>query len=227
MSMITVGQENIDYIDLYHEDHGTRQPVVLIHGYPLGGHSWKKQERVLLQAGCRVITYDRGGFGQSSRPSVGYDYDTLAEDLDAVLEHLDLTGCVLVGFAMGTGEVTRYGMLRRCLAWVPGDQKKFTALATIKSVNCNAGISQPVQSAAMLELWLGSGIPCRADDLSAIGSDQIALTMTRPNGAARRSRPRRCHRRRGPTRWRVPTGQHRTKRTTRTDEWTTSQAHNI
>jgi non-heme chloroperoxidase len=108
MSTITVGKENTDDIDLYYEDHGTGQPVVLIHGYPLNGQSWEKQERVLLHAGYRVITYDRRGFGQSSRPSVGYDYDTLAEDLDAVLEHLDLTGCALVGFAMGTGEVTRY-----------------------------------------------------------------------------------------------------------------------
>ena len=108
MATITVGKENTDDIDLYYEDHGSGQPVVLIHGYPLNGHSWEKQERVLLHAGYRVITYDRRGFGQSSRPSVGYDYDTLAEDLDAVVEDLDLTGCVLVGFAMGTGEVTRY-----------------------------------------------------------------------------------------------------------------------
>jgi non-heme chloroperoxidase len=108
MSTITVGKENTDDVDLYYEDHGTGQPVVLIHGYPLNGHSWEKQERVLLHAGYRVITYDRRGFGQSSRPSVGYDYGTLAEDLDAVLEHLDLTGCALVGFAMGPGDVTRY-----------------------------------------------------------------------------------------------------------------------
>jgi non-heme chloroperoxidase len=108
MSTITVGKENTDDIDLYYEDHGTGQPVVLIHGYPLNGHSWEKQECVLLHAGYRVITYDRRGFGRSSQPSVGYDYDTLAEDLDAVLEHLDLTGCALVGFAMGTGEVIRY-----------------------------------------------------------------------------------------------------------------------
>jgi non-heme chloroperoxidase len=108
MSIITVGKENTDDIDLYYEDHGSGQPVVLIHGYPLNGHSWEKQERDLLHAGYRVITYDRRGFGHSSRPSVGYDYDTLAEDLDAVLEDLELTQCVLVGFAMGTGEVTRY-----------------------------------------------------------------------------------------------------------------------
>src|ERR1700736_2632306 len=108
MSSITVGQENTDDIDIYYEDHGTGQPVVLIHGYPLNGHSWEKQEHVLLQAGYRVITYDRRGFGQSSQPTVGYDYDTFADDLAAVLEHLDLTRCVLVGFSMGTGEVTRY-----------------------------------------------------------------------------------------------------------------------
>jgi non-heme chloroperoxidase len=108
MATITVGRENTDDIDLYYEDHGAGQPVVLIHGYPLDGHSWEKQERVLLQAGYRVITYDRRGFGQSSQPTVGYDFDTLAEDLNAVLEQLELRHCVLVGFAMGTGEVTRY-----------------------------------------------------------------------------------------------------------------------
>src|SRR6185295_16310948 len=108
MSTITVVQENTDDIDIYYEDHGTGQPVVLIHGYPLNGHSWERQERVLLQAGYRVITYDRRGFGQSSQPTVGYDYDTFAEDLNAVLEQLELTRCVLVGFSMGTGEVTRY-----------------------------------------------------------------------------------------------------------------------
>jgi non-heme chloroperoxidase len=81
---------------------------VLIHGYPLDGHSWERQERVLLQAGYRVIAYDRRGFGQSSQPTIGYDYDTFAADLRALLEHLDLNQVVLVGFSMGTGEVTRY-----------------------------------------------------------------------------------------------------------------------
>jgi hypothetical protein len=96
-SMITVGREKSDDIDLYYEDHGTGRPVVLIHGYPLNGHSWEKQERVLLRAGYRVVTYDRCGFGQSSQPTSGYDYDTLADDLTAILEHLDLKRCVLVG----------------------------------------------------------------------------------------------------------------------------------
>ena len=108
MPYVTVGTENGSGIDIYYEDHGSGQPVVLIHGYPLDGHSWEKQAAVLLQAGYRVITYDRRGFGRSSQPTIGYDYDTFAADLNAVLEHLDLTGIVLGGFSMGTGEVTRY-----------------------------------------------------------------------------------------------------------------------
>jgi non-heme chloroperoxidase len=108
MPFVTVGQENSADIDIYYEDHGSGQPVVLIHGYPLNGHSWEKQERVLLQAGYRVITYDRRGFGQSSQPVIGYDYDTFVADLNTLLEHLDLSGIVLAGFSMGTGEVTRY-----------------------------------------------------------------------------------------------------------------------
>ncbi|WP_435156282.1 alpha/beta fold hydrolase [Amycolatopsis sacchari] len=108
MGRITVGQQNSEAVEIYYEDHGEGQPVVLIHGYPLNGHSWEKQERVLLQAGYRVITYDRRGFGQSSQPTVGYDYDTFAADLKALLDHLELDDVVLVGFSMGTGEVTRY-----------------------------------------------------------------------------------------------------------------------
>jgi non-heme chloroperoxidase len=108
MSTVTVGKENSTSIDLYYEDHGTGSPVVLIHGYPLSGRAWDKQVPVLAEAGYRVITYDRRGFGRSSKPSVGYDYDTFAADLNALLEHLDLNDIVLVGFSMGTGEVTRY-----------------------------------------------------------------------------------------------------------------------
>ncbi|WP_442727218.1 alpha/beta fold hydrolase [Streptomyces pseudogriseolus] len=108
MPLITVGQENSTTIDLYYEDHGTGQPVVLIHGYPLDGHSWEKQTAALLAAGYRVITYDRRGFGQSSQPATGYDYDTFAADLNTVMETLDLRDAVLVGFSMGTGEVGRY-----------------------------------------------------------------------------------------------------------------------
>ena len=91
MSYIRVGTENVADINIYYEDHGEGQPVVLIHGYPLNGHSWERQHRVLLQAGYRVITYDRHGFGRSSQPVVGYDYDTFAADLAALIEHLDLT----------------------------------------------------------------------------------------------------------------------------------------
>jgi non-heme chloroperoxidase len=108
MSKITVGRQNTTDIEIYYEDHGEGQPVVLIHGYPLNGHSWEKQEPVLLDAGYRVITYDRRGFGQSSQPTVGYDYDTFAADLKALLDELDLTDAILCGFSMGTGEVVRY-----------------------------------------------------------------------------------------------------------------------
>jgi non-heme chloroperoxidase len=108
MGFITVGQENSADIDLAYNDQGSGQPVVLIHGFPLNGASWEKQAHALLEAGYRVITYDRRGFGSSSQPSVGYDYDTFAADLATILEVLDLTDVVLVGFSMGTGEVARY-----------------------------------------------------------------------------------------------------------------------
>jgi non-heme chloroperoxidase len=108
MPRITVGAENSAPIEIHYEDHGSGQPVVLIHGYPLNGASWERQERALLQAGYRVITYDRRGFGKSSQPTVGYGYDTFAADLDALLQHLNLSDVVLGGFSMGTGEVTRY-----------------------------------------------------------------------------------------------------------------------
>jgi non-heme chloroperoxidase len=108
MSYVTVGTENSADIQIYYEDHGSGQPVVLIHGYPLDRHSWERQERALLGAGYRVITYDRRGFGRSSQPTSGYDYDTFAADLNALLKYLDLSNVVLTGFSMGTGEVTRY-----------------------------------------------------------------------------------------------------------------------
>ena len=108
MPRLTVGAENGAPIEIHYEDHGAGDPIVLIHGYPLDGNSWERQERDLLANGYRVISYDRRGFGRSSQPTVGYDYDTFAADLDALLEHLDLDGAVLVGFSMGTGEVTRY-----------------------------------------------------------------------------------------------------------------------
>jgi non-heme chloroperoxidase len=108
MPYITVGQENSGDIELYYEDQGSGQPVVLIHGYPLNGASWERQTRELLAAGHRVITYDRRGFGGSSKVGSGYDYDTFASDLNTVLSTLDLSDVILVGFSMGTGELARY-----------------------------------------------------------------------------------------------------------------------
>jgi non-heme chloroperoxidase len=108
MGTITVGKENSTSIDLYYEDHGAGSPVVLIHGWPLSGASWEKQTSALLAAGHRVITYDRRGFGRSSKPAAGYDYNTFAADLDKLLRKLNLKKVALVGFSMGSGEVTRY-----------------------------------------------------------------------------------------------------------------------
>ena len=108
MPFVKVGTENSADIELHYNDHGAGQPVVLIHGYPLSGRAWDRQVPALLAAGYRVITYDRRGFGQSSQPATGYDYDTFAADLAVLLEHLDLRDAVLVGHSMGTGEVTRY-----------------------------------------------------------------------------------------------------------------------
>lgn len=108
MSFITVGQENSTDIQLYYEDHGSGKPVVLIHGWPLSGRSWEKQVPALLEAGYRVITYDRRGFGESSKPAAGYDCDTLASDLNQLLSALHLREAVIVGFSMGGCEVARY-----------------------------------------------------------------------------------------------------------------------
>src|SRR5262245_51058113 len=124
MPSINVGTENGADIAIHYNDHGAGKPIVLIHGYPLDGNSWERQERVLLAQGYRCISYDRRGFGQSSQPSTGYDYDTLAADLKALLDHLALDqDVVLAGFSMGTGEVTRgapaapASSLRRCSRW--------------------------------------------------------------------------------------------------------------
>lgn len=108
MTMLKVGTENDAPIELYYEDHGAGKPVVLIHGWPLSGRSWERQVPVLVDAGYRVITYDRRGFGNSSQPWLGYDYDSFAEDLNLLLEHIDLREATLVGFSMGGGEVVRY-----------------------------------------------------------------------------------------------------------------------
>src|SRR6476659_9792267 len=108
MPFVNVGNENSGGIGLHYEDHGSGDPVILIHGYPLSGASWEKQVPVLLSAGHRVITYDRRGFGKSSQPAAGYNYDTFAEDLHQLITHLNLKNVALVGFSMGGGEVARY-----------------------------------------------------------------------------------------------------------------------
>ena len=108
MPYASVGKENSNEVELYYEDHGSGDAVVLIHGYPLNGASWEKQIPVLLAAGHRVITYDRRGFGKSSQPTAGYNYDTFAEDLHKIVTHLKLSDFALVGFSMGGGEVARY-----------------------------------------------------------------------------------------------------------------------
>src|SRR5256886_5244152 len=108
MPFVTVGKENSGNIDLHYEDHGSGKPVVLIHGSPLSGASGERQLPPLLDAGYRVITYSRRGFGQSSKPTTGYNYDTFSEDLHQLLNKLDLKNVALVGFSMGGGEVARY-----------------------------------------------------------------------------------------------------------------------
>jgi non-heme chloroperoxidase len=108
MPYAKVGSENSADIEIHYNDHGSGQPIVLIHGFPLDGNSWELQERELLPAGFRVISYDRRGFGNSSQPTTGYDYDTFTDDLNALLDHLGLDDVILCGFSMGTGEVTRY-----------------------------------------------------------------------------------------------------------------------
>ena len=123
MGMVTVGQENSTPIELYYEDHGTGPVVVLLHGWPFDSRSWESQVHVLLAAGLRVVTYDRRGFGRSSRPSAGYDFDTLAADLNVLLVELDLTEVTIVGLSLGTGELARYigtygtQRLRSCVFW--------------------------------------------------------------------------------------------------------------
>ncbi len=108
MPYIKVGQENLNDIKIHYEDHGTGNPVVFIHGFPFSGAAWEKQESVFLKENYRVITYDRRGFGQSSQPSIGYNYDTLADDLQKLITELDLKDVTLVGHSMGTGEIVRY-----------------------------------------------------------------------------------------------------------------------
>ncbi|WP_158895442.1 alpha/beta fold hydrolase [Amycolatopsis anabasis] len=152
MPYIAVGKENSAEINLHYTDRGTGQPVVLIHGYPLSGASWEKQEQALLDAGYRVITYDRRGFGQSSQPSTGYDYDTFADDLDTVLTTLDLNNVVLVGFSMGTGEVghyiARHGVARVAKAAFLASLEPFLLKTEDNPTGVEASVFDGIQAAA-------------------------------------------------------------------------------
>ncbi|WP_406831707.1 alpha/beta hydrolase [Pedococcus sp. KACC 23699] len=158
MSYVSVGTENSGSIDLYYEDRGSGAPVVLIHGYPLDGRSFEKQSAALLASGFRVITYDRRGFGMSSQPSIGYDYDTFAADLNSLLDHLDLPEVALVGFSMGTGEVTRY-------------------LSTYGSSRVNKAVLLGPVPPFLLDTEDNEGVPQSLFDgfISAVGSDRPAF----------------------------------------------------
>lgn len=136
MPNVTVGEENGAPVELYYEDHGSGRPVVLLHGWPLSDRSWEKQVPALVEDGYRVITCDRRGFGRSAQPWEGYDYDTLAADLNTLLERLDLTGVTLVGFSMGGGEIARYvrtydsGRVAKAVSWRPTPRSRSVPRAT-------------------------------------------------------------------------------------------------
>ncbi|MFA6017179.1 MAG: alpha/beta hydrolase [Patescibacteria group bacterium] len=149
MNYINVGKENSNNIDLYFEDRGLGKPVVLIHGFPLSGAAWEKEVAALIKAGYRTITYDRRGFGKSSQPKTGYDYDTFAADLNTLMTKLDLKDVVLVGHSMGTGEIARY-----LSAYGSKRVKKAVFIAPIppfilKTENNSEGIDQSVFDAIM------------------------------------------------------------------------------
>ena len=184
-SYIKVGQENSTPIEVYYEDHGSGSPVVLIHGWPLSGASWEKQTAALLAAGHRVITYDRRGFGRSSKPAVGYNYDTFAADLDAVLSALNLTDVSLVGFSMGTGEVTRYigkhGTKRVRKAVLIGTLGPYL----VKTADNPEGVDRSVFEGLKAAIKGGSAGP--ADGLSA----QLLQLRCHRRQARERARPRR------------------------------------
>lgn len=155
MPFIKVAEGNSAPVELYYEDHGSGQPVVLIHGWPLNGASWERQTAALLAAGYRVITYDRRGFGRSDRPAEGYDYDTFASDLNEVLLKLDLRGVTLVGFSMGSGEVTRYlgtyGSERVSKAAVIGVVPPFLLKTDDNPAGVDASVFQHIEQAIVAD----------------------------------------------------------------------------
>src|SRR6476660_4013085 len=149
-AVIKVGQENSTSIELYYEDHGSGPPVVLIHGWPLNGDAWEKQTAALLATGHRAITYDRRGFGRSSKPGTGYNYDTFAADLDALLNMLDLTNVSLIGHSRGTGEITRYigkyGTKRLCKVVLIGTLGPYLVKAPDNPEGIDASVFNGIQA---------------------------------------------------------------------------------
>ncbi len=190
MAYLTVATENSVDVEIFYTDQGpsTGQPVVLIHGFPLNGESWGKQQTALLSAGYRVIAYDRRGFGASTKTGSGFDYDTFAADLHALIEDLDLTDAVLVGFSMGTGEIARYlsrygagrvakaaflGSLEPCLLITDdnpdgaGDQAFFDGIAAAAAADRYAFLTGFLADFYNLDEFLGSRISPEALAASA------------------------------------------------------------
>jgi non-heme chloroperoxidase len=155
MTYIDVGSENTHAVSLYYEDLGQGTPILLIHGYPLNGQSFEKQVPVLLKAGFRVIAYDRRGFGASSKPAMGYDYDTFASDLNSIMETLDLKEAILLGFSMGTGEVARYlgtyGSGRVAKAVLAGPIPPFLLKTTDNPDGVDKGVFDEMQQAIVAD----------------------------------------------------------------------------
>jgi pimeloyl-ACP methyl ester carboxylesterase len=157
MPYVTVGKENSGNIELYYEDHGSGKPVVLIHGYPLSGASWEKQVAALLKAGYRVIAYDRRGFGKSSQPTEGYNYDTFAEDLHKLIAHLKLQEFTLIGFSMGGGEIARYfgkyGSKGAYKAVIIGGVPPFLLKTDDNPEGVDASVFESIQSAIIADRY--------------------------------------------------------------------------
>lgn len=157
MPYVTVAKENSGNVELYYEDRGSGQPVVLIHGYPLSGASWEKQVPVLLKAGYRVITYDRRGFGKSSQPAAGYDYNTFSEDLRQLITYLELKDFILVGFSMGGGEIARYfgrfGSQGVSKAVIMGGVPPFLRKTNDNPEGVDAGVFEGIRKAVLADRY--------------------------------------------------------------------------
>src|SRR5262249_52086476 len=154
---VSVGKENSGDIEIYYEDHGSGKPIVLIHGYPLSGSSWEKQTSALLNAGYRVIAYDRRGFGKSSQPTQGYNYDTFAEGLHKLTGKLQLDDFTLVGFSMGGGEIARYfgkyGSQGASKAVIIGGVPPFLLKTADNPEGVDAGVFEGIQKAVAADRY--------------------------------------------------------------------------